>query len=432
MDDFLDSSPVPEITLMPQEPMETIQCQCCIAGGGPAGMVAGLMLARAGIEVIVLEKHADFLRDFRGDTIHPSTLEVMRELGLLDQLLTRPHQKVERLGGVIGGKEVTVADFTHLPTHCGFIALMPQWDFLDFLSDQARQYPSFRLLMRAEVTELIEGPSGISGVRAITPRGLIEVLATLTIGCDGRHSTVRERAKLQVDVLGAPIDVLWMRLSRKSTDPDLPLGRFNQGRVFVMIDREDYWQCGFVIPKGGIEEIQRAGIQAFQRQIIEIAPFVADRVDEIQSWDDVKLLTVSVDRLRRWSRPGLLCIGDAAHAMSPIGGVGINLAIQDAVAAANLLSQPLISGTVDEEDLLRVQRRREFPTKVTQRVQILIQDRVISRVLAGHEQLSLPWPLKLLRRFPILRRIPARLIGLGIRPEHVQTRERLAPRNSLH
>jgi len=389
-------------------------------------MVVGLLLARAGVDVVVLEKHGDFLRDFRGDTIHPSTLEVMNELGLLEDLLKRPHQKAASLGAVVGESEITVVDFSHLPTRCGYIAFMPQWDFLNFLAEHARLYPTFHLKMRAEVTDLIVESEIVQGVRARTPEGPVEVRAPLTIGCDGRHSTVRDRAGFVVEALGAPIDVLWMRLSRKSTDPDMPLGRFNRGQIFVMIYRGEYWQCGFVIYKGGIEEIHKAGLDAFRREIIESAPFLADRVAELKTWDDVKLLTVAVDRLKTWHRPGLLCIGDAAHAMSPVGGVGINLAIQDAVATANLLAPPLLAGTLDNEDLAMVPRRRLFPTRVTQRVQVLIQDQVISRVLRKRKELTPAWPLRLLRGFPILRRLPARMIGMGVRPEHVRTRDAFA------
>lgn len=390
-------------------------------------MTAGLLLARAGVDVVVLEKHGDFLRDFRGDTIHPSTLDVMHELGFLDDLLKRPHQKAKRLSAVVGGVEAPVADFARLPTRCDFIALMPQWDFLDFLADRARRYPTFQLHMNAEVVDLIEEEGAVAGVRATTPEGPIEVRAALTIGCDGRRSTVRDRAGLEVEVLGAPIDVLWMRLSHRPGDPDQPLGRVDAGRVLVMINRGDYWQCGYVIHKGGIDEIRRAGLDAFRRDVVEIAPSLEDRVGELTSWDDVKLLTVAVDRLRRWHRPGLLCIGDAAHAMSPVGGVGINLAIQDAVAAANILAEPLRSGPVDDELLERVQNRREFPTKATQWLQVLVQDRILSRVIGGRRRLTLPWPLRLLRRFPILQRIPARLVGLGFRPEHVRTLDRFRP-----
>lgn len=403
--------------------VERLQVRCCVAGGGPAGMMLGFLLARAGVEVAVLEKHADFLRDFRGDTIHPSTLEVIYELGLLDDFLRRPHQKVTRLKGQVGDMEVTVADFSSLPTRCRFIALMPQWDFLDFLAEHGRRYPAFRLRMQAEVTGLVEEHGRVIGVAAKTPTGPLEVRAELVVGADGRQSTVRERGGLRVENLGAPIDVLWMRLSRRPGDPAQSLGRFDRGKILVMLDRGDYWQCGFVIPKGAFADIQHRGLPAFRADIADIAPFVRDRVEELREWGDIKLLTVRVDRLRQWYRPGLLCIGDAAHAMSPVGGIGINLAIQDAVAAANLLASHLREGTVTTDDLRKVQRRREFPTRLTQRLQVLIQERVIRPALSSRTQLSLPWPLRLLHRWPRLRRIPARLIGLGFRPEHVQTPE---------
>jgi 2-polyprenyl-6-methoxyphenol hydroxylase-like FAD-dependent oxidoreductase len=400
--------------------VETVQARCCIAGGGPAGMMLGFLLARAGVDVLVLEKHADFFRDFRGDTIHPSTLEVVYELGLLDDFLTRPHQQLRELRGWIGDEMVPVADFSRLPTHCKFIALMPQWDFLDFLAQHGRAYANFRLRMRAEVTGLIAEGGRIAGVRARTPEGSLEVRADLIVGADGRHSTVRAQAGLQTMDLGAPMDVLWMRLSQRPGDPKESMGRFDPGHVFVMIDRGDYWQCAFVIPKGGIDEVKRRGLEAFREQVAQVAPFLRDRVDELASWDDVKLLTVAVDRLRQWYRPGLLCIGDAAHAMSPIGGIGINLAIQDAVAAANILAGPLRRGPAALDQLRAVQRRREFPTRITQRAQVLIQNRVISRVLAGQAGGPLPLPVRLLRDWPFLRRIPARLIGMGIQPEHVR------------
>jgi 2-polyprenyl-6-methoxyphenol hydroxylase-like FAD-dependent oxidoreductase len=400
-----------------------MEVRCCISGGGPAGMMLGYLLARAGVDVLVLEKHGDFLRDFRGDTVHPSTLEVMHELGLLDAFLQRPHDEARQLTGFVGGEQVTVADFSRVPARCHFIAFMPQWDFLNFLAENGRRYPTFRVLMRAKVTDLVQEGRAVVGVKAETPDGPLEVRAGLVIGADGRHSTVRERAGLTVQNIGAPIDVLWMRLPRRPGDPDQSAGRFDRGRILVMIDRGEYWQCGFVIPKGSLEEIRQKGLESFRASLTQIAPFVADRVGELRDWDDVKLLTVVVDRLRRWYRPGLLCIGDAAHAMSPVGGVGINLAIQDAVAAANILADPLREGRVTTGHLRKVQRRREFPTWVTQRIQVFIQDRVISRVLAGRTQLALPLPLRLLHHFPSLQRIPARLIGIGIRPEHVRSPE---------
>jgi 2-polyprenyl-6-methoxyphenol hydroxylase-like FAD-dependent oxidoreductase len=399
---------------------ETSAVRCCIVGGGPAGMMLGLLLARAGVEVLVLEKHADFFRDFRGDTIHPSTLEVVHELGLLEDFLTRPHQELRLLRGWVGDEMIPVADFSRLPTRCKFIALMPQWDFLDFLTQHARKYPNLRLRMQAEVTGLIEEGGRVAGVRAQTPAGALEVRADLVVGADGRHSTVREKAGLQTIDLGAPMDVLWMRLSQRPGDPKESMGRFDPGHVFVMIDRGDYWQCAFVIPKGGFDEIKRRGLDAFHAEVARLAPFLRDRVGEIADWDHVKLLTVAVNRVREWYRPGLLCIGDAAHAMSPIGGIGINLAVQDAVAAGNILAQPLRRGPAAVDRLRAVQRRRELPTRITQRAQVFIQSRVIGRVLTTQaKSFSMPLPLRLLRACPFLRRIPARLVGLGVQPEHV-------------
>ncbi len=400
---------------------EHLTARCCIVGGGPAGMMLGFLLARAGVDVVVLEKHADFLRDFRGDTIHSSTLEVIQELGLLDEFLKVPHEKVRHLSGIVGNTSVRIADFTHLPTRCKFIALMPQWDFLNFIAGQGKRYPAFQLRMRAEVTDLIEDNGRIAGVRARTPEGELTVASTLVIGADGRHSIVRERAGLEVDDIGAPIDVLWMHLSRKPTDGEAPLGRLGAGKIFVMLNRGTYWQCAYVIPKGAAEEVKAKGIEAFRAAIVEIAPDMRDRVQELKSWDDVRLLTVKIDRLRRWYRSGLLCIGDAAHAMSPVGGVGINLAIQDAVAAANQLAGPLRAGSVRDADLAAVQQRRTFPTRATQRLQVAVQKNILSRVLASHEMPSPPWPVRLLNHCSFLQRIPARLVGVGFRPEHIHT-----------
>jgi 2-polyprenyl-6-methoxyphenol hydroxylase-like FAD-dependent oxidoreductase len=383
-------------------------------------MMLGYLLARAGVETVVLEKHGDFLRDFRGDTVHPSTLEVMHELGLLEEFLRRPHQKVFELGGQIGAETVMLADFRRLPVRCGFVAFMPQWDFLDFLAQHGGRLPSFRLRMQAEATELVEEDGRIAGVRGQDPEGPFEVRAELTIAADGRHSVLRERASLQVDEFGAPMDVLWMKLSKRPGDPSTVLGRINAGRVFVTLDRGGYWQCAYVIPKGGYDHVRRAGLAALREGIAAVAPPFADRTGELRDWDDVKLLTVLVNRLRRWHRPGLLCIGDAAHAMSPVGGVGINLAVQDAVAAANILAPRFALGGVSEKDLAAVQRRREFPTRMTQRMQLFLQERVIGRVLAGSGPSRLPWPVRLMQRFPVLRRIPARLVGMGFRPEHVR------------
>lgn len=404
--------------------MKTMSVRCCIAGGGPAGMMLGLLLARAGVDVVVLEKHADFLRDFRGDTIHPSTLEVMHELGLLERLLTLSHQKVSRINGQFGDLALTVADFSFLSTQCRFVAFMPQWDFLNFLAEEAARYSTFQLRRQADVTGLLEEAGSVVGVRARTPDGPFEVRASLVVGADGRHSTVRAKAGLSIEEFGAPMDVLWFRLSRRPSDPGDPIGRFDAGRIFIMLNRGDYWQCGFVIPKGSRDRLQREGIPAFRDAVAQLAPFLGDRVDELLDWEPIKLLTVQVDRLRRWYRPGLLCIGDAAHAMSPIGGVGINLAIQDAVATANLLAAPLRAGQPTVEDLQRVQQRREWPARMTQRVQLLIQDRVIKRVLADGGRFSPPFAIRLLAVLPFLRRIPARMIGLGFRPEHVSAQTR--------
>ena len=401
----------------------TLETRCCIAGGGPAGMMLGFLLARMGVDIIVLEKHADFLRDFRGDTIHPSTLELMYELGLLEEFLKRPHQRVKQIGGQVGSETIKIGDFTHLSTHCKFLVLMPQWDFLNFLIEQGKKYSTFQVRMQAEVTDLIEKNGRIAGVRAKIPDGELEVRAALTVGADGRKSIVRERARLQVTDLGAPMDVLWMRISRRPGDPGQTLGHAEPGGLLVMIDREDYWQCGFVIAKGAFDEIKKRGIEKFRNDLARLEPFWGDRVHELRDWNDVSLLTVKVDRLERWSRPGLLCIGDAAHAMSPIGGVGINLAIQDAVATANILGPKLASGSLRDADLEAVQRRREFPTRATQKLQLTIQNRIIVGVLTSSHPLTVPWPLRLVNDWQVLRRIPARVIGMGFRPEHIRTPE---------
>ncbi|HEY6765563.1 MAG TPA: FAD-dependent oxidoreductase, partial [Candidatus Sulfotelmatobacter sp.] len=398
-----------------------IQTQCCIVGGGPAGMMLGYLLARIGGDVVVLEKHKDFMRDFRGDTIHPSTLELMHELGVLDEFLKRPHQEARELVGQVGSEIVTIADFTHLPTKCKFIALMPQWDFLNFVTEQAKQYRGFHLMMETEAVDLIAENGRIAGVSAKGISGPVEVRAPLTVGADGRHSVVRERSGLQVMNLGAPMDVLWMRISRRKDDPAQTLGHIEPGKMLVMINREEYWQCAFLIPKGTIDQIKQRGLPRFREELVSMAPFLRDRIEEVDEWNDISLLTVTVDRLRAWSRAGLLCIGDAAHAMSPVGGVGINLAIQDAVATANMLGEKIVEGAVSEGDLRAVQRRREFPTRATQRMQLFIQDRVIRNVLGAQTRLEVPWPVKLLQSWPFLRRIPARAVGMGFRPEHIRT-----------
>jgi 2-polyprenyl-6-methoxyphenol hydroxylase-like FAD-dependent oxidoreductase len=401
----------------------TLNTTCCIVGGGPAGMMLGFLLARAGVPVAVLEKHEDFLRDFRGDTVHPSTLELLVELGLIDEFLKLPHEKVDHLSGQIGAERVTIADFSHLPTQCRFVALMPQWDFLNFLAERGKRYPGFDLHMQANVTDLIEDAGRIIGVRAQTPAGVIDIRANLVVGCDGRHSTVRACAGLQVRDLGAPIDVLWFRLSRRDSDTAETFGHIEAGAMMVMLNRGSYWQCAYVIPKGGIGEVKQRGLASFRERVIEMSPFVQDRIGELGDWDDIKLLTVKIDRLEQWHRPGLLCIGDAAHAMSPVGGVGINLAIQDAVAAANVLAVPLSAGAVTNEHLEAIRKRRYMPMQVIQWLQVQVQNNVLSRALAGTKRPRVPPVVKLLQWFPVLQRIPARLVGIGPRPEHVNTHE---------
>jgi 2-polyprenyl-6-methoxyphenol hydroxylase-like FAD-dependent oxidoreductase len=390
-------------------------------------MMMGLLLARAGVEVLVLEKHADFLRDFRGDTIHPSTLEVMHELGFLDALLELPHQKAYRVNARFGALAFTVADFRHLQTRCPFIVFMPQWDFLSFLADRAARYPTFTLRMNAEVTGLIEQEGRVVGLRAVTREGPLDVHASLVVGADGRHSTVRALAGLRGIEYGAPMDVLWFRLSRRAGDPEDPVGRFDAGRVFIMLNRDTYWQCGFVIPKGSHAQVRERGLPSLRSTIAELAPFVADRVSELQDWEAVKLLAVQVDRLRQWYCAGLLCLGDAAHAMSPIGGVGINLAIQDAIAASNTLAAPLREDRPTIGALPRIQRRRAWPTRMTQRLQLFLQKQIIGHVLHSSGSLSPPFFFRLLARFPLLQWIPARLIGIGFRPEHVKTPDIWSP-----
>jgi 2-polyprenyl-6-methoxyphenol hydroxylase-like FAD-dependent oxidoreductase len=399
--------------------MEKIAVRCCIAGGGPAGMMLGFLLARAGIEVVVVEKHADFLRDFRGDTLHPSTLDIMGELGLLEDLLKRPNRQLQQFTAQMGSTEIVLADFSRLATRCRFVALMPQWDFLDFLSTQAKHYPEFHLRMHTEVTGLIEHDGRVTGVSACGVHGPLEIRADLIIGADGRHSAVRQASGLPVCDLGSPIDVLWMRLPRNTGDPQVIL-RFNNGRILATADRGDYWQCGFVINKGASEELRRKGIEVLRGEIAEIAPFLRSRLGELKDWNDVRLLTVRIDRLRRWYRTGLLCIGDAAHAMSPIGGVGINLAIQDAVAAANILVGPLRAGSMADNHLAAVQRRRAFATRATQTFQIIIQKQLVERVLASSNRQGLPWIQRVINGSWPVRWMRGRMIGIGIRPEHIR------------
>lgn len=400
---------------------EDAKTTVAIVGGGPAGMMLGFLLARSGIKVTVLEKHADFLRDFRGDTVHPSTLEIMSELDLLKDFLKLPHEKLSALEAQVGNSRVKVADFSYLQTKCKFVAFVPQWDFLNFMASRAQQFPDFNLRLQTEVTGLIQDNDRVTGVIAKTPEGdELHLHADLVIGADGRNSVVRACAGLEVQDVGAPMDVLWMRISRTPKDPPQTLGRIGAGSFFVLLNRGEYHQCAFLIPKGTFDKYKEEGLDAFHQRIIKAAPFLSDRVHEIQSWDDIKLLTVKIDWLTKWYKPGLLCIGDSAHAMSPVGGVGINLAIQDAVAAANILYEPLKRGSCTEDDLKRVQTRRSYPTRMTQRLQVAIQDNVITPTLESSVEPTLPWLAHSLSFFPKLRKIPATLIGVGLRPEHVE------------
>ena len=406
---------------------ERLNAQCCMTGGGPAGVMAGYLLARAGVSVIVLEKHKDFLRDFRGDTVHPSTLEVVHELGLLEGFLQRGHQEVRHLSIRFGAIAAEIADLSHLPTHCKFVALMPQWDFLNFLTEAGRKFPGFQMKMQYEVMDLLEESGRIVGVKGKTPDGAFEARAHLTIGADGRHSVIREKAGLQIEDLGAPIDVLWMRLPKKPDDSYYALGHLKKGKMLVTINRGDYWQCAYVILKGASEQIQQRGLPAFRDDIADVAPFLSDRTDTLRDWKDISLLSVRVDRLLAWWRPGLLCIGDSAHAMSPVGGIGINLAIQDAVATANILAEPLRRQRVTSDHLAALQKRRLWPTHRTQSLQVQAHKRLVEPTLRGQVDFTrLPFAVRLLNEYPVLRRIPARLIGIGLRPEHVKSPAALA------
>src|SRR5213082_2311444 len=396
-----------------------VHVRCLVVGGGPAGMMTGYLLARARVDVVVLEKHADFNRDFRGDTIHPSTLELLHELALLEEFLRLPHQELREIRGIFNGHAVPIADFSRLPTRCKFIAFMPQWGFLDFLSSQAKRFPTFALHMQHEVIDLLFESDRIAGVRVKTPDGQREVRADLTIGADGRHSITHTKSNLEMDEFGVPIDVLWMRLSKRENDPPQSLGFFRQGKLLVLLDRGDYFQVGFVIPKGELDAIKQRGLPALHRDIIRLGPFLEDRITELDDWTKIKLLTVQINRLRKWYREGLLCIGDSAHAMSPAGGVGINLALQDAVATANLLAAKLKAGPVSLADLEQVQARREWPVRVIQRLQVFVHRRITGRSTGSGDKL--PFIGRLFRWFPFLRRIPARFIGLGPRPEHIHS-----------
>jgi 2-polyprenyl-6-methoxyphenol hydroxylase-like FAD-dependent oxidoreductase len=399
---------------------ESVSATCCIVGGGPAGIMLGFLLARAGVDVLVLEKHRDFFRDFRGDTIHPSTLELMHELGLLEEFLREPHQEMREVTAHFGDKTIHIADFTHLPTKCKFIAFMPQWDFLNFIARHARKLPHFKLRMGAEVSELLIQDERVTGVKANTAEGTLEVRCQLVVGADGRSSTVRQCAGLEVNDLGAPIDVLWFRIAKRQDDPPQAFGFVSAGQFMVLIDREDYWQCACVIPKGAFDGKRAAGLDAFQKEIVRCVPFFAGRIEQIKDWDEVKLLAVKLDHLRQWYREGLLCIGDSAHAMSPVGGVGINLAIQDAVATANLLGAKLRANTLELADLKKVQARRKRPALLTQKVQIFLHKHLLERIFESPGIIAMPAPMVLLEKFPRLRRLPARMVGMGFKPEHVR------------
>jgi len=392
---------------------------CCIIGGGPAGIMLGFLLARAGVKVTVLEKHKDFFRDFRGDTIHPSTLDLLHELGLLEKFLTIPHSQVAALSAIVGGERFAIADFSHVPTYCKFIALMPQWDFLDFLASEAARYPSFTLRMGWEATGLINENGVTTGVRANTPDGPVEIPATITIGCDGRHAISRDAGHLPLNDEGVPIDVLWLKIARQPSDPENALGYINFGRLIILINRNDYFQVGYIIAKGTFPQIQQAGIPAFQQSLERIVPFLASRTAEIDSWDKVKLLTIQVNRLQEWSSPGLLCIGDAAHAMSPVGGIGINIALQDAVATANILTEALLSNSLTQHHLRQVQDYREPAVRNTQRVQVFAH-RILDRVLRDNGSIKPPLALRILTHIPGFQNLPARFVGVGLQPQHIK------------
>jgi 2-polyprenyl-6-methoxyphenol hydroxylase-like FAD-dependent oxidoreductase len=406
---------------MPPSTSPATSTTCIIIGGGPAGIMLGFLLARAGVEVTVLEKHLDFFRDFRGDTIHPSTLQLLHELGLLERFLQLPHSQLDRLSANVGGRSFPIADFRHLPTAGKFIALMPQWDFLNFLSAEAARLPNFTLHMGWEATSLIHNPTTnrITGVIAQTPDGQHQITADLVVGCDGRHATSVAAAHLKVVEQGAPIDVLWLRLPRQSDDPENSLGYINYGRLIVLINRDTYYQCGYIIRKGSFPAIQQSGLPAFRASLERLVPFLAGRTSELDSWDKIKLLTVQINHLEQWSIPGLLCIGDAAHAMSPVGGIGINIALQDAVATANLLAEPLRTGTLTNWHLRQVQTYRASAVRRTQRLQIFAH-KFLNRILNTPGPVNPPLALRIVTRIPGFQHLAARIVGMGFQPEHIR------------
>lgn len=402
--------------------MKEISTRCCIAGGGPAGIMLGYLLARSGVDVVVLEKHKDFFRDFRGDTIHPSTLTVLDELGLLDDFLKLRHSEVRTITGNVSGQVFRLADLKYVPGPCKFVAFIPQWDFLNFIAERGRRLPTFHLLMETEARTLVYEDGRVAGLVPTSVGEELRITADLTVAADGRSSVLRNQAGVEVIEIGVPIDALWFRLSKRVDEVHETFGNVVAGGILVAIDRVEYYQCAMVIKKGGFDALRARGLEAFRQDVARVAPFLADRVGEIREWDDIKLLTVAVNRLKQWYRPGLLFIGDAAHAMSPVGGIGINLAIQDAVAASNILTPSLLQGAPSEEDLKRVQARRDRPTRRTQALQVFIQERLLNRVLDSSQKITLPWFLRLFNWIPLLQAIPARTIGIGFQPEHVETK----------